>query len=202
MLRSYSRIHYNHIHKPTPSLSLSLFFCRNRIALYSGAFRTRRVSSLIPIPVPVPPVATTTSISSSDGNNGVGGVGGTTSVSRVGMHLLHHRPLVTSSGGKLFVLYNSHDNNSNNNNNHNNHHHSTNPFPPVATSYPLHTLIPTIYPDLDLPLPGDDNQRPWAMMELLGVLSSEERARLGVFAPSGKYSWAELLCSYLCGWTD
>ena len=58
-----------------------------------------------------------------------------------GSSTLHDRPLVNTSGGKLMVLYNSNDNNNNS------------PSPPVAACYDLNILIPTLYPDLDIPLP-------------------------------------------------
>ena len=73
----------------------------------------------------------------STGSSGTGNSSGST---------LHDRPLVNTSGGKLMVLYNSSDINSNNNNN-------NSPSPPVAACYDLHILIPTLYPDLDIPLP-------------------------------------------------
>ena len=110
---------------------------RNRVAMYKGALRQRSSPS-------GPPLSTGSSgTGSRSGSNGVGvGISGTGNSS--GSSSLHDRPLVNTSGGKLMVLYNSSDINSNNNNS---------LSPPVAACYDLNILIPTLYPDLDMPLP-------------------------------------------------
>ena len=100
---------------------------RNRVAMYKGALRQRQRPSAAGLLL-------------STGSSGTG--------SSSGSSTLHDRPLVSTSGGKLMVLYNSNDNNNNNNNNNNN-----SPSPPVAACYDLNILIPTLYPDLDIPLP-------------------------------------------------